>query len=106
MRRYIVNGRNHVANAGDIAIPNALSSVVEGVVSLHSFPRRSLHRLLSVPESNLKSGGHAMVPYDFAAIYNVAPLWNNGFDGTGQTVAIAGRTGIKMSDVTLFRTTF
>jgi len=27
-------------------------------------------------------------PTDFATIYNVAPLWANGIDGTGQTIAI------------------
>jgi len=31
-------------------------------------------------------------PYDFAAIYNVAGLWNGSpaIDGTGQTIAVIG----------------
>ncbi len=45
-------------------------------------------------------------PYDFAAIYNVNPLWTSGYDGTGQSIAIVGQTDIKLSDVTLFRATF
>ena len=35
-----------------------------------------------------------VAPYDFAAIYNVAPLWNKGIDGTGQVIAIAGTSDI------------
>jgi len=47
-----------------------------------------------------------VAPYDFATIYNVLPLWNAGTDGTGQTIAIAGTSSIKLSDVATFRSTF
>ena len=45
-------------------------------------------------------------PYDFATIYNVLPLWTAGIDGTGQTVAIAGRSDISLTDVANFRSAF
>jgi hypothetical protein len=35
-----------------------------------------------------------VAPYDFAAIYNVLPLWSAGIDGTGQTIAIAATSDI------------
>jgi hypothetical protein len=35
-----------------------------------------------------------VAPYDFAAIYNVLPLWTAGIDGTGQTIAIAATSDI------------
>ena len=47
-----------------------------------------------------------VTPYDFATIYNLAPLWSAGIDGTGQTIAIAGRSDVKASDVSSFRSTF
>ena len=47
-----------------------------------------------------------VTPYDFATIYNVAPLWTAGIDGTGQTIAIAGRSDINLSDVATFRSSF
>jgi hypothetical protein len=49
-----------------------------------------------------------VVPYDFATIYNVLPLWNAStpIDGAGQTIAIAGTSDIVLSDVTTFRSTF
>lgn len=47
-----------------------------------------------------------VTPYDFAAIYNLTPLWTAGIDGTGQTIAIAGRSDVRAADVTSFRNTF
>ena len=32
---------------------------------------------------------YGLVPYDFAAIYDVLPLWSAGIDGTGETIAIS-----------------
>jgi len=47
-----------------------------------------------------------VTPYDFAAIYNLTPLWNAGIDGTGQTIAIAGRSDVRSADVLSFRNAF
>ncbi len=51
---------------------------------------------------------HALGPYDFATIYNVLPLWNatSPIDGTGQTIAIVGRTNINVQGVADFRNLF
>jgi subtilase family serine protease len=109
IHNYEVNGERHVANAVDIAIPEALAPVVGGIVSLHDFPVHPLYRrvapLVRSPAFNY-SGGHAIGPYDFAAIYDVAALWNQNYDGSGQTIAIPGHTNIKPADVTAFRTYF
>ena len=105
MHHYDVNGERHVANATEIAIPEALAPVVAGIVSLHDFPVHPLYHRVS-PAYNLSSTVHGVAPYDFAAIYDVAALWNLKFDGTGQTIAIPGHTNIKLSDVTAFRTYF
>src|SRR6202043_3621167 len=34
--------------------------------------------------------------------YDVLPLWTNGINGTGQTIAIVGRTNINPEDATNF----
>ena len=49
-----------------------------------------------------------VVPYDFAKIYNVLPLWNAStpINGTGQTIAIAGTSDILPADVAAFRSAF
>ena len=109
MRQYEVNGERHLANSTDLAIPEALAPVIGGVASLHDFRHRPMHRVLSAaptPATTLSGGAHGLSPYDFAVIYNVTPLWNSNFDGTGQAIAIAGRTNIKLADVATFRSTF
>jgi hypothetical protein len=47
-----------------------------------------------------------VTPADFATIYNLTPVWNNGIDGTGQTIAIAGRSDVRTTDVSSFRSAF
>ncbi len=46
-----------------------------------------------------------LVPYDMATIYNYKSLWNasSPINGAGQTIAIAGRSNIVLSDVATFR---
>jgi pseudomonalisin len=112
MHNYELNGQRHIANATDISIPEELSGVVAGVVSLHDFHSKPLHHLLPpasggpVGLTTLSDGTHGISPYDFATIYNVSPLWNTSYDGTGQSVAVVGRTNIQLSDVSAFRSKF
>jgi uncharacterized protein (TIGR03437 family) len=123
---YLVNGERHWANARDPQIPAALSPVVAGIVSLHNFPMQALHRRAGAFRHAPGDGGWAPAsfaprytipysggviegivgPYDFATIYNVLPLWNAGIDGTGQKIAIAGRSNIVLQDVRNFRSVF
>jgi subtilase family serine protease len=77
------------------------------------------------PEFGISVGGtnpylvEDVGPWDFATIYNVAPLWTSGIDGSGQTIAIAGTSAIDIgesstavvgangsNDVATFRTFF
>ncbi len=107
MHHFDVNGSRHIANASELAIPDALAGVVGGVASLNDFHKRPLHSIRPpAPQTNLTGGSHGLGPYDFATIYNVGALWSSNFDGTGQSIAIAGRTNIKVSDVTTFRSMF
>jgi subtilase family serine protease len=107
IRNYKVNKESHHANASDPEIPETLASVVGGVVSLHDFRARPLHRPLNRPAPAYTSGsGHYISPSDFATIYNVAPLYQQAINGNGQSVAIAGRININLSDVRLFRSSF
>ncbi len=116
---YVVEGKQHWANATNPYIPAALAPVVKGIASLHNFPRRAMHRIVTqtplaktnataTPEYNLSGGKHALGPYDFATIYNVLPLWNAtpSMDGTGQKIAIVARSNIDTRDVSDFQKLF
>jgi subtilase family serine protease len=129
IHRYNVKGEEHIANNSDPSIPEALSPVVAGVVSLHDFFAQPLHRDFGTFRRTGKTGKwtpenesvvtkplfgvgvtggtvELVAPYDFAAIYNVLPLWSAGIDGTGQKIAIAGRSDISLTDVANFRSAF
>jgi len=129
-----VRGELHVANAGDISLPRGLTSVVEGVLSLHSFRKQAAHskafQLLrnestgkmtriaelqpsqkgvaaaAVPDFTGGSGSHYLTPGDYSRIYNTLPLLNEGVNGTDLSIAIVGRTDINLSDVQAFRHIF
>jgi subtilase family serine protease len=105
IRRFVVNGESHVANATEISIPRRLAHLVRGPVSLHDFRLRPLSRT-SRPQEGGASGGHDLAPADFWTIYNEHPLLEAGLDGSGVTIAVPGRTDVDISDVTAFRSLF
>jgi hypothetical protein len=135
IHEYSVNGKEHWANSTDPQVPTVLTPVVAGIVTLHNFPRKPLHRLVGVFTGLKRSVGYQLVgppstanplltiagpcglqssscyalgPYDFATIYNVLPLWNatSPIDGTGQTIGIVGQSDIDSQDFSNFRKLF
>lgn len=135
IHKYTVDGKERWANSRDPEIPSAFIPVVSGIVSLHNFPRKPLHRIVGVfsrakdgrgyrPARSvstasplLTAGGgcgllstvcYAVGPYDFATIYNILPLWNasSPIDGTGQSIAIVGQSDVYPQDFSNFRSDF
>ncbi|MBV8819382.1 MAG: S8 family serine peptidase, partial [Acidobacteriaceae bacterium] len=107
IHRYNVNGELHYANATDPVIPAALADVVHSFHGLTDFrwkPR--LRKQSAIPEITSSGGAHYLGPDDLATIYDIAQLYQAGVDGTGQKLAIMGQTGIRMADITNFRTHF
>jgi subtilase family serine protease len=102
IQKYRVNGKLHYANESDPEIPLALASVVHGVVSLHDFHSAPQH--VVAPRYTAGNGAHFLEPQDWVTIYDVGPLYNQGLDGTGQSIAVLGRVDVALSDVRTFRT--
>lgn len=127
------SGSDHLANVAEPSIPSALVPVVAGIGSLNNFPLKPMHRVTGAahrdgatgewsaraigktvtpgvkPEFSATVGSSKLQvvgPYDFAAIYNVLPLWAAGIDGTGQTIAVLSESDINTNDVATFRSTF
>src|SRR2546423_4777981 len=106
IHKFNVDGKLHTANAKDPSIPRGLADVVGGVVTLNDFGRKPMnHGFKPVPEYT-SGTSHYVAPADFAKIYNVNPLYTAGINGSGQTVAIVGRTDIALGDVQYFRSFF
>jgi len=109
MREYHINGRRRHANDRDPEIPRGITDLVNGIVSLHNFPRKTMNsgiRQLAqeelIPEYTSGSR-HYISPADFATIYNVNALYNEGVDGSGQSIAIVGRTHPSSTNWSSFR---
>ncbi|MGA2850449.1 MAG: S53 family peptidase [Terracidiphilus sp.] len=123
MHRFNLNGETHIANSSDISIPRALAPVVAGVLSLNDFRKQPAHSKLVLmkrntegktvpvnPEFTSTDGNgnyfYNLAPGDFQTIYNEAPLLTSGVNGTGISIAIAGRSDISLGDVQEFRQLF
>jgi len=129
IHQYMVNGESHWANSSNPQIPAALAPVVAGINSLNDFPRKpqslrvgTFERTKATGEvkplftytcplgaSGCGSSGetwYGVGPYDFATIYNVLPLWNQGTVGSGQTIAIVAQSNINCQDLASFRQLF
>src|SRR5208283_2340985 len=91
---YQVNGRLYHANAEDPSIPRGLADVVAGVASLNDFPRKPMHSGMrpAVQPDDTSGSTHNLSPGDFAIIYDVNALYSAGINGSGQNIAIVGRT--------------
>ena len=110
MHSYEYNANKFISNATDIQIPAALQPVVNGIVRLHSDPRApsaylgtKVHFKKNGTNFTFDDGTHYLTPADFAKIYNVQPLYDAGIDGTGQSIAIVGRSNISIPDIEQFR---
>ncbi len=109
IHRYTVNGVTHYANATDPSIPAALAGLVSGIRGLNDFRPKPQYKLAH-PQATL--GRTTVVgPADFAAIYDVKPLYSESVNGTlingaGQKIVIVGQSEIKASDISSFRSHF
>ncbi len=110
MHSYTFNNKSFISNSSDIQFPAALRNVVKGVVRLHSNPSSpavlrgaKAYFKKSGAQFTFDDGSHGMTPADFAKIYNIQPLYKAGINGTGQSIAIVGRSNIEIQDVRDFR---
>lgn len=109
IHKYLANGEQYWANAGDPQIPTALTPAVAGVLTLHNFLKKPQIRMVQkpvaakirpgkLPELSLSDGTHALSPADYATIYNINPVYNESGAGQGFNIAVVGRSNLYGSD--------
>lgn len=106
MHRYSATGAVHIGNSDDPQIPAALAHAVSGVLSLHNFrraPQMRARTLTSARPQYTAGSTHYLFPADFTAIYDLNPLYQQGTNGAGTTIAIPARSNINLADVAQFR---
>jgi hypothetical protein len=114
IHRFVVNGKEHIANVSDPSIPEALAPVVAGVVALHNFSKHPyiVKNGLYRREKGSKQleplftygnpANYALGPGDFAKIYNIPATAT----GAGESIAVIAQTNINTQDVVDFRSMF
>ena len=103
IHRYRFDGANYFANSIEPSVPVTLAGVVLGLDGLDDFSLEPTQPLMT------SNGVHTLAPDDLATIYDIAPVYQSGIDGTGQTIAVAGSTQFNASalaDVAAFRSKF
>jgi len=102
IHNYLVGSEVHFANATNPSVPAALAGSALSISHLHDLapkPRAKIRPHLT----SYISGNHFVAPGDFATIYDVAPLYAAGSDGTGQKIAIVGQSSVSTADINNFR---
>lgn len=98
IHRYRRGNESHYSNSSDPELPAVLGGVVQSLRGLDDF--RPPPALATAREGNL------LAPADFAILYDLQPLFAQGVNGTGQTIAIAGGSALSnlaLSQLQTFR---
>ena len=97
MHTFVVHGRRHFSNVTVPSIPVSLAATVRAVAGLQDFNLASQ----MIPAQNQYTegdAGNSLGPGDLAAIYDIQPLFNQGVDGRGVSIAILGQTPMGSDD--------
>jgi len=105
MHRYRVDGEAHFANAADPSIPAVLEPLILAIQGLNDFGPLPQLAKMAIPAVT-QAGAHYLSPGDIATIYNIAPLYQASYNGSGQRIVVVGRTQINLSDIASFRAEF
>jgi subtilase family serine protease len=132
---YAVDAKQHLANAGDVTIPKALSDVVAGVAGLTDLRPQAQHTPFvhaardpsgtgfirkpatgtSADVATAKASPQLfpysdkirlLTPYDMSIMYGTAPLIASGITGKGITVAVVEDADMPREDWDNFVKTF
>jgi hypothetical protein len=101
IHQYTIGGEPHYMNASAPLIPQALANVVLSLRGLNDLrPKHVGARDRKVAQSAADT--HTLAPDDLATIYDIAPLYERGVDGSGQKIVVVGDSRINLSDIRQF----
>jgi len=101
---YTYQGRKGYLPMGGLSIPSELQGMVTGVLGLDTLiqPMSMLKVDGAVKGSSFDALNHTALEMQTA--YHVTPLFQNGYDGQGETIAVATWAEYNPSDVAAFNT--
>ena len=106
-----------LAATHDPTIPGVFAPLIRGILGLSDVAARpALHtKTIALPSRRVQGerpratdpyGSHYLAPSDFATIYTIDSLYNSGIDGTGESIAVIGRSRVQASDITAYEALF
>ena len=105
IHQYVINGKTQFANSSSPSVPSALADVISGIRGLNNFALKPrLVRKITPKFTSGQTGNHFVTPPDFATIYQLNPLYQQGINGSGQKIVVIGQSDVALSDVRAFRT--
>jgi uncharacterized protein (TIGR03437 family) len=103
IHHYRVDGEVHFANASEPSVPEAIQPLVLSFMGLDDFqPKAKLHSQAVKPLIE-DAGQNVLGPADLAVIYDLGPVYQFGVTGSGQFIAVIGRSDVQLSDIDSFR---
>jgi len=115
LHRYSVSGEPRISVASEPSVPAALAPVIRAVSGLYTVRLNPMHRggvasPRALPTGLSHAGGtlcagcsQYVFPSDFAAIYNLNPVYSAAITGAGQTIAIIGTSRVDNADIENFQ---
>lgn len=112
---YDVNGDQRISIADDPVIPAALADSIQSIAGLYTIRNRPYGHggrgMLAAPGSGPQPAGsfcgggscsYYVFPADFATIYDINSLYSSSITGSGQNIAIIGRSRVDSNDIDQF----
>ena len=107
MHNYTVAGVKHFAPSTALSVPAALTGVVQTIGNLDDFrpkPHVVASRTRVKPSfTSSVSGSVFFAPGDITTIYDVQKMYNAGFTGAGQSIAVIGQSAVDPADIEAFQ---
>ena len=115
---FQAGAEKRMANVADTHVPLALARSVRNVLGLNTVRFKPLSRVemrtrpilnghtFTQPQATHCTDGvcsHVIFPADFATIFDLGPVQQQGIDGSGQSIAIIGRSRVLDADVANFQ---
>jgi len=110
LHSFTFNRVTRYSIVADPAIPTQFSPLIRYISGLTEQIERTEHKVPSdfsspvrdVPAGTSSTGKHLISPGDFAIIYDINPVYNAGYSGAGQSIAVVGRSRVENADLQNF----
>jgi kumamolisin len=101
---YSYNGTTFYANGADPEIPSEFNGLIQSVIGLDDYLK--LEPSLTKTTPFAPADDPTYTPQQIQTAYNFNPLYTAGYNGAGQSIAIATAFSYNLNDIRTFQTNF